>query len=80
MKQCQICREEFDFEGKIPRLMGNCGHTMCEECLDNYLVVLREKFETFKRFILKCPFDQIDHFVKVETRGKDFPKNFTMIE
>ena len=72
--------ENYNLNEKIPRLLGNCGHSICDECLDNYLVALKDKFKTFNRFILKCPFDNTDHFVKSETTSKDFPKNLTIID
>jgi len=31
--ECDICREQFDAEKHVPKVLSSCGHTFCELCL-----------------------------------------------
>ena len=30
---CPGCKTEYDIENKAPRILPNCGHTFCSECI-----------------------------------------------
>ena len=77
---CRICFNNFDFKEHLPRILGKCGHTICSNCIKNYIKALKEKFVNYKRFLLKCPFDQQEHLIKDTSTFKIFPKNFILIE
>src|SRR5690348_6322638 len=34
---CPICLNKYNNVNKIPRILNNCGHTFCEDCLSNIL-------------------------------------------
>lgn len=31
--ECQSCRQPFNAQTKIPKILTTCGHTICSECL-----------------------------------------------
>jgi hypothetical protein len=35
--QCTICSQEYDTEERTPRLLPDCGHTLCTKCLKDLL-------------------------------------------
>lgn len=75
---CQICFNGFDNEEYSPKVLGKCGHTICQTCLNTLIITTRKKNHGFKRWFLKCPFDFQDHLIKEETTIDDFPKNFVL--
>lgn len=36
LKSCVLCKEEYNFDEKIPRIMIHCGHTFCTACMKNF--------------------------------------------
>jgi hypothetical protein len=77
---CRICCMPYDQNAYAPRILGNCGHTMCATCIDRSIKVLRETFPNFKHLMLKCPFDNKEHLINDQTTAESFPKNFELIE
>jgi hypothetical protein len=73
--KCPKCKEFFDTSnGKIPRLLINCGHSLCEICIVNKL---NEKdLEGFS--VIKCPEDE-EVYSQI-TNVDQFPKNITLIK
>ena len=65
---CQVCYSEYDIADHLPRILLNCGHTMCSKCLLN-LITNRNQF--------KCPFDQ--HAISSQSgKVEAFPVNFAL--
>lgn len=31
--QCNWCKESYNLENKIPKMLADCGHTICLDCL-----------------------------------------------
>ena len=42
--RCQICKNFFDEEERVPRLMPNCGHSFCHACVSR---AIKMKYVTF---------------------------------
>uniref|UniRef100_A0A1I7UN75 RING-type domain-containing protein n=1 Tax=Caenorhabditis tropicalis TaxID=1561998 RepID=A0A1I7UN75_9PELO len=70
--ECHICTNPFDSAYRIPRILKECGHTVCEQCA----VKLAEKNE---RKHLTCPFCQTVTLVKGPI-DQCLPRNFTVME
>ncbi|EGT55066.1 hypothetical protein CAEBREN_23251 [Caenorhabditis brenneri] len=68
--ECKICMSEFD-DAKIPRMLKECGHSLCEGCADNLL-------EKSKGQHLFCPFCQ--KVTIVNGPASMLPKNFTIAD
>jgi len=47
---CPVCRCEYNDSDHLPRIIPNCGHTICSECLGNLLK---------NPSLSKCPLDSI---------------------
>lgn len=45
LKNCVLCKEDFDFKNRIPRILIHCGHTFCTSCLNNF----------YKNQRVRCP-------------------------
>ncbi|PIC43612.1 hypothetical protein B9Z55_004284 [Caenorhabditis nigoni] len=65
--ECKICFHKFSPNSPelTPRILTNCGHTICEKCAENLL-------KNYKR--VKCPFDRIVTYVSegVESLCRNF--------
>jgi hypothetical protein len=73
--KCPNCKEFFDsISGKIPRLLMNCGHSLCENCIVNELNDKDE--EGFS--VIKCSEDE-ESYTQI-TNIDQFPKNITLIK
>jgi len=73
--KCPNCKKFFDtINGKVPRLLINCGHSLCENCILNQL---NEKDED-EFSIIKCPEDE-ELYTQI-TNIDQFPKNITLIK
>lgn len=62
---CSRCREPFDDVQRVPRVLVQCGHTICEVCL---VVSCRNGF-------VQCPECGKLQYGTPET----FPKNLTLL-
>ena len=68
---CPKCKQNYDFEDKLPRLFPNCGHTFCQECI---LILLKKKKKKYS-----CPKDYIKCDLTVLEKGLDyFPVNLAI--
>lgn len=36
LQSCVLCKEDFNFSERIPRILIHCGHTFCSACLKNF--------------------------------------------
>ena len=45
LEKCPLCNSLYDLSLKAPRILVNCGHTLCTECL----------YMFFKDLKIKCP-------------------------
>jgi hypothetical protein len=45
LKTCVLCKNEYNFTDKIPRILVHCGHTFCSACLKNF----------YKNRRIRCP-------------------------
>ncbi|EGT31476.1 hypothetical protein CAEBREN_09846 [Caenorhabditis brenneri] len=68
--ECKICSSEFD-DVKIPRMLKECGHSLCEGCADNLL-------QLSKRQHLFCPFCR--KVTVVNGSASMLPKNFFIVD
>ena len=66
LKSCPICRKGWDQE-TIPRVLPNCGHSICLECLQK---ILQDSSP-------KCPFDNTK-FSSNHRRIDQFPVNYML--
>lgn len=59
---CQNCFAKYDTELHLPRVINQCGHTICSFCLSNEITKARK----LNNFIFLCPEDkvQIDLYQK----------------
>jgi hypothetical protein len=77
---CRICWSSYDQHDNAPRILRNCGHTMCTSCIQSSLRVLRETFPGFNNLSLKCPFDKVEQIIDEKMTPESFPKNFEILE
>ena len=67
---CNFCQENFDCIKKTPRMIFQCGHSICSLCLENFL----SKNQKF--FI--CPKDY-KKILLTNLTLENFPKNYSLI-
>lgn len=36
LNSCVLCRQDYNFSERIPRILIHCGHTICTACLKNF--------------------------------------------
>lgn len=75
---CEICYLSFNLSDKLPRILTNCGHTYCQNCLETLCV--KRKQEQKSQFI--CPACKIIYsfsFANPHDMSM-FPKNFALTE
>lgn len=36
LNSCVLCKQDFNFTERIPRILVHCGHTICTACLKNF--------------------------------------------
>lgn len=65
---CKICMEEYS-DYRVPRILKECGHTICEVCASNLLKSANS---------LKCPFCQ--EVTRVNGPANLLPKNYTIMD
>uniref|UniRef100_A0A1I7UN74 RING-type domain-containing protein n=1 Tax=Caenorhabditis tropicalis TaxID=1561998 RepID=A0A1I7UN74_9PELO len=68
--ECKICLLEYS-EIHVPRIMKECGHTVCENCADNLLNYSNKKY-------MICPFCQMVTVVKGP--ASLLPKNYGIMD
>ena len=69
--KCPICKNDFNSSNHIPRILINCGHTICSSCLNTKLAENKSKQFT-------CPEDNI-LYENIESIEK-FPINKSLIK
>lgn len=69
---CSVCEEEYDTDLKVPRILPDCGHTFCTECLEQLIEKAINDGEKFA-----CPEDRIP--CSVNKQANEFPKNFCLL-
>ena len=68
---CTICKNDFDLQTRMPRLLPNCGHSFCSLCIQE---MIKQEEHSFS-----CPEDGVE----CQNYNKDigigcFPLNFTI--
>ena len=48
---CRHCKTAFNLTNKIPRILPQCGHSMCQECIYSHIVKSKGGYE--------CPVDGV---------------------
>ena len=66
LEQCPLCKHDYDLSLHAPRILVNCGHTLCTECL----------YMFFKDQKIKCPL--CTKFVKRLRAVEVLPLNHTI--
>jgi len=66
---CPICYNQLDQAEHLPRVIPNCGHSVCTACLT---ILLAQRGS-------KCPLDK-QPFSNQSTKIEDFPVNFLVIQ
>ncbi|KAL4491453.1 hypothetical protein ABPG72_008109 [Tetrahymena utriculariae] len=64
---CSSCQNMFDENNHLPRMLPECGHTFCNQCLVRILE---------KNDFIECPEDNI---VSSRKEVVSFPKNYSLI-
>ncbi|CAL2036218.1 unnamed protein product [Caenorhabditis brenneri] len=64
--ECKICLQKFSdrVNERIPRVLVDCGHTLCSECIERI---------SMDEWCMKCP------FCKVQSPKVEQPKNWSII-
>ena len=78
--KCEICTEQYNLYSHLPKILTQCGHTICKACLIHQITQTRENLKNSKNWLLKCPFDQKYQIINRKTTCDDFPKNFVLCE
>ena len=69
---CNFCEENFDNYIRTPRMIYECGHSICTICLENFLENKKNKEYFF------CPKDK-KKISLVNSKLENFPKNFSLL-
>ena len=68
--KCNFCKQDFNTITKIPRMLKSCGHSICEECLIEYLQM---------KIPIRCEVD--NNIIKtIKEDVENFPKNFALVQ
>lgn len=71
---CPICFETFDDAARLPRILPDCGHSLCTDCLQNLIK------NVASRDHLCCPKDRTPFRRFKPSAGlKYFPKNYPLL-
>jgi len=54
MLECLVCQEEYNYTDNLPKILPDCGHTVCSACLSK-LLVQRKCPECRKGFSAQTP-------------------------
>ena len=49
--KCHFCNQPFDLQDRQPRMIFDCGHSICQESLEKYFSSSNKRFT--------CPLDNI---------------------
>jgi len=55
-QHCGYCNHHFDKMQRIPRVLPNCGHSICDKCLNAFIV----HASLNKNFTLECVEDKCE--------------------
>ena len=61
---CALCLQSFNLIDRLPRILPNCGHTLCHPCIA----------KTLENPEPKCPVEQTE--ISPSAKVEDFPLNF----
>ena len=50
--KCPLCKQFYNEDNRIPRILLNCGHTICSDCILNSINSSK---------MLKCPEDSTEY-------------------
>jgi hypothetical protein len=67
--KCPLCKQLYNEDIRIPRILLNCGHTICSNCISNYIN---------SSSILKCPEDSTEY--QNISSVSSFPVNKALIK
>ena len=67
--KCPLCKAAYNEEENLPRLLINCGHTLCSKCLNETLSANNN-----------CITCQEDNTKYENVTINSFPKNITLIK
>lgn len=68
---CPVCLLQFDDSTRAPRLLGECGHSLCHECLDE--LINKRLGANFECPECKCKYS-------LSKKAVEYIKNFTVIK
>ncbi|CAO4368707.1 unnamed protein product [Caenorhabditis nigoni] len=68
--ECKICSESYTESSRIPRILKECGHTVCQECV--------QKLLNSQRNHIFCPFCM--RATVVTGSADSLPKNYEALE
>ena len=74
MLKCSICLEDFNAEGRRPKVLPYCGHVLCEICLDTSLKYCLNANS------LKCHLCKKDNPLDYHQSMETFPTNWVVLE
>lgn len=67
--KCPFCQKDFNREKRLPYILIECGHSICQKCL---------ALRIGKQCTFKCPMDQM--IINTNDRTlRDFPKNQALL-
>ncbi|PIC41605.1 hypothetical protein B9Z55_008965 [Caenorhabditis nigoni] len=69
--ECKTCNLGYSTY-RIPRVIKECGHTICEKCVEKTLEQAEQKLEFY------CPFCQ--KTTVIQGSASNLPKNFAIID
>ncbi|PIC46352.1 hypothetical protein B9Z55_006071 [Caenorhabditis nigoni] len=69
--ECQICFQPFDENERVPRIVKECGHTLCQRCCQHLMIPNKNRF-------IICPVDRTSTVVYESVNN--LPKNFTLMQ
>ena len=52
---CAVCRNRYDSESKVPRILPGCGHTFCQSCIDGIIAKATSEDELEFTCPFSCP-------------------------
>ncbi|CAL2031747.1 unnamed protein product [Caenorhabditis brenneri] len=69
--ECGICILKYDEKERTPRMLSNCGHTVCQQCA---LKLSRDERT------ITCPFDRKVTQLNRNEGASGLPKNFALLD